>query len=108
MSESDPPTPWRIAGGPRPLLQDLVDGAASLFTLERHDQERSVVVIVSRQALTHEQPEALPVMTREAIATDRRSEAARVAQLDDPTSCVVLGRDGYLPPPPGLMCQLDS
>jgi len=99
MPESDRPTPWRIAGGPRPLSQDLVDGAAWLFTLERHDQERSVVVIISRQALTHDQPEVLPVMTREAIATDGRSEAARVAQFDDPTSCVVLGRDGYLPPP---------
>lgn len=42
------------------------------------------------------------VMPGAAIATDGRSEAAQVAQLDQVASCVVLGLAGYLPAPPGL------
>ena len=102
MSTSDLPTPWRIISGPRRLRQSLVDGIAWSFTLERDGQERTLVVVVSRRALRVAVPETLPVETREAIATDGRSEAARVAQFDDSTSCVLLGRSGYLPGPPGL------
>jgi hypothetical protein len=56
-----------------------------------------LVVAVSGQVLKLGNPEAMPVQARDAIATDGRSEAARVAQLDDPTNCVMLGRSGYLP-----------
>jgi hypothetical protein len=58
-----------------------------------------VTVVVSREAFKVDPLRLLPVQTREAIQTDGRSEAARVAQFDDPASCVVLGRDGYLPAP---------
>jgi hypothetical protein len=43
----------------------------------------------------------LPVETRDAITTDGRSEAAKVAQFDDP-NCVVLGQSGSLPASPAL------
>lgn len=73
-----------------------------MFTLVRDGRERPLIVAVGRQALTVDPPELLPVQTREAIQTDGRSEAARVAQFDDPTSCVMLGQDGRLIPPLGL------
>jgi len=56
MSESDPPSPWRIAAGPHRLSHGMVEGAAWLFTLKRDDQERSLVVVVSRQALKPDAP----------------------------------------------------
>jgi hypothetical protein len=99
----DIPTPWQITDGPHRLPQSLIDGTAWLFTLERDGAERSLIVVISGQALTLGAPGPLPTETREAIATDGRSEAARVAQLDDPASCVVLGQHGYLPAPPGLV-----
>ena len=99
----DFPRPWRIASGPRRFPQTVVEGIAWRFTLERESAERSLLVVVTRQALRVGAPETLPVETREAIATDGRSEAARVAQFDDPTSCVVLGRNGYLTPPTKLL-----
>ena len=92
------PTPWQITGGPR-LAETMVDGRAWEFTLARSGRERHVTVVVSREALMMDPLKLLPVQTREAIQTDGRSEAARVAQFDDPTSCVVLGRNGYLPAP---------
>lgn len=46
--------------------------------------------------------ETLPVQTREALETDGRSQAALIAQLDDPAECVVLDTSGSLPVPPGL------
>ena len=92
------PTPWQITGGPR-LAETIVDGRAWVFTLARGGRERQLTVVLTRQALTIDPPGLLPVQTREAIQTDGRSEAARVAQFDDPTTCVVLGREGYLPAP---------
>jgi hypothetical protein len=77
----------------------MVDGRAWQFTLARGGRERQLTVVVSREALNVDPARLLPVQTREAIETDGRSEAARVAQFDDPASCVVLGRDGYLPAP---------
>jgi hypothetical protein len=103
MSHTDIPAPWQIIDGPRRIVQNMVDGTAWLSRLERGAIERSVIVVVSREALTLDVPDSLPVQTREAIRTDGRSEAARVAQFDDPATCVVLGRDGYLPIPPGLV-----
>jgi hypothetical protein len=103
MGDLDPPIPWRIVGGPRRLSHGLVDGIAWTFTLERDGAERELVVVVTRQALRADAHEKLPVEAREAIATDGRSEAARVAQFDDSTSCVVVGRHGYLPPSPQLL-----
>jgi hypothetical protein len=103
MANPDLPRPWIIAAGPTRIRHDLVDGLAWLYTLERDGFERPLVVAVSGQALKLGNPEAMPVRTREAIATDGRSEAARVAQLDDPTNRVVLGRSGYLPAVPGLV-----
>jgi len=97
------PTPWTLTGGPQPLLQGYVDGKAWRFTLERDGVERSLIIVISRHALDRSEPEEMPVETRTAIATDGRSEAARVAQLDDPTTCILLGRHGYLPPPPALI-----
>jgi hypothetical protein len=85
------------------LSHDLVDGIAWGFTLERDGAERQLIVVVTRQALRAGAHEMLTVEAREAIATDGRSEAARVAQFDDSTSCVVLGRHGYLPPSPQLL-----
>jgi hypothetical protein len=102
MSDSDVPAPWQLISGPRRLAQRIVDGTAWLYMLERDGVERPVIVVVTRQALTQETPELLPVRTREAIRTEGRSEAARVAQFDDPANCVVLGRDGCLPTPAGL------
>lgn len=92
------PTPWQITGGPR-LAETMVDGRAWVFTLARGGRERQLTVVVSRKAFRVGSLSLLPVQTREAIQTDGRSEAARVAQFDDPASCVVLGRDGYLPAP---------
>lgn len=103
MPKPDPPRPWQISDGPWRLSQSLVDGDAWMFTLERDEVERPLIVVVSRQALKLGAPETMPVQTREAIETDGRSEAARVAQFDDPATCIVLGRNGYLPPPPGLL-----
>jgi hypothetical protein len=99
MGEPDIPNPWRIVGGGRRLLHDLVDGIAWCFTLERDGAERELIVVITRQALRAGAHEKLTVEAREAIATDGRSEAARVAQFDDSTSCVVLGRHGYLASP---------
>jgi hypothetical protein len=98
FSDRGLPTPWQIIGGPR-LAETMVDGRAWVFTLARGGRERQLTVVVSRKALKADPLTVLPVQTREAIQTDGRSEAARVAQLDDPASCVVLGRDGYLPAP---------
>jgi hypothetical protein len=98
VSDRGLPTPWQITGGPR-LAETMVDGRAWEFTLARGRRERHVTVVVGREALKVDPLKLLPVQTREAIQTDGRSEAARVAQFDDPTSCVVLGRDGYLPAP---------
>ena len=95
------PTPWQITGGPR-LAETMVDGRAWMFTLARGGRERQLTVVISREAFNVDPPRLLPVQTREAIQTDGRSEAARVAQFDDPANCVVLGRDGYLPAPVGL------
>ena len=95
------PTPWQITGGQR-LAETMVDGRAWVFTLARGGRERQLTVVVSREAFKVDPPRLLPVQTREAIQTDGRSEAARVAQFDDPANCVVLGRDGYLPAPAGL------
>lgn len=67
--------------------------------LFRAGRERQLTVLVSRKALKVDPFGLLPVQTREAIQTEGRSEAARVAQFADPASCVVLGRDGYLPAP---------
>ena len=102
-SGDDLPTPWTLTDGPRPLLQGYVDGKAWRFTLARDGVERSLIIVISRHALDRSEPEEMPVETRAAIATDGRSEAARVAQLDDPTTCILLGRHGYLPPPPALI-----
>jgi Mg-chelatase subunit ChlD len=102
MPKPDPPQPWKIADGPTPLPQGLIDGRAWLFTLERDGAERPLIVGISDQALTLGRPETLPVETRDAITTDGRSEAAKVAQFDDPTNCVVLGQNGYLPMSPAL------
>lgn len=99
----DLPTPWTITHGPRRLVQSYVDGTAWRFTLERDGMERSLIVAISRHALEPSEPEDMPVETRAAVATNGRSEAARVAQLDDPTTCILLGRHGYLPPPPALI-----
>jgi hypothetical protein len=98
VSDGGLPTPWQITGGPR-LAETMVDGRAWVFKLARGGRERQLLVVVSREALRVGAPRLLPVQTREAIQTDGRSEAARVAQFDDPASCVVLGRDGYLPAP---------
>jgi hypothetical protein len=98
VSDRGLPTPWQITGGPR-LVETMVDGRAWVFTLTRDGRERDLTVVVTREALTVDPPRLLPVQTREGIQTDGRSEAARVAQFDDPASCVVLGRDGYLPAP---------
>jgi len=98
---ADLPRPWRIVEGPRSVGQSLVDGIAWSFTLERDGAERALIVVVSRQAYKTA-VELLPVQTREAIETDGRSEAALIAQLDDPAECVVLGSSGSLPAPPGL------
>jgi hypothetical protein len=103
MHETGVPRPWRIAEGPNRLSQSVIDGTAWGFTLEREGQRRSLIIAVTRQALNLGAAETLPVETREAVQTDGRSEAARVAQFNDPTSCVLLGRHGYLPPPPGLL-----
>jgi hypothetical protein len=102
MSDADIPIPWQIADGPHRLAQSLFHGTAWLFTLERDGHERQLIVAVTGQALELEAPDTLPTQTRDAIATNGRSEAARVAQFDDPTSCVLLGQHGYLPPPLGL------
>ena len=101
-SGDDLPTPRTLTGGPQPL-QGNVDGKAWRFTLERDGTERSLIVAISRHALDLSERGETPVETRAAIATDGRSEAARVAQLDDPTTCILLGRHGYLPPPPALI-----
>jgi len=61
-----------------------------------------VVVIVNRQALRHDDSETLAVETREAIATQGRSEAERVAEMADPPRCVLLGKSGYQLAPPTL------
>src|SRR4051812_20215424 len=82
-------TPWQITGGSR-LTETMVDGPAWVFTLSRAGRERQVTVVVSRKALKVDPLRLLPVQTREAIQTEGRSEAARVAQFDDPANCVVL------------------
>lgn len=69
----------------------MVDGRAWVFMLARDGRERQLLVVVTHEALTVDPLKLLPVQTREAIQTDGRSEAARVAQFDDPASCVVLG-----------------
>jgi hypothetical protein len=98
VSDGGLPTPWQITGGPR-LAETMVDGRSWVFMLARGGRERQLLVVVSREAVRVDPPRLLPIQTREAIQTDGRSEAARVAQFDDPASCVVLGRDGYLPAP---------
>jgi hypothetical protein len=98
VSDRGLPTPWQITDGPR-LAETMVDGRAWVFTLARDARERQLTVVVSRKAFKVGSLTVLPVQTREAIQTDGRSEAARVAQFDDATNCVVLGRDGYLPAP---------
>ena len=100
--DADLPRPWRITDGPHCISQSFVDGTAWLFTLERDGAERALIVAVSSQARRLAAVKQLPVETREAIRTDGRSEAARIAQLDDPAKCVVLDSNGYLPAPPGL------
>jgi hypothetical protein len=103
MSAADLPRPWRIVEGPNATSPVLVDGVAWWFGLERDGAERAVVVVVSGRALALASAGmALPGRTREAIQTDGRSEAARVAQFDDPAECVMLGGDGYLPAPATL------
>jgi hypothetical protein len=103
MSAADLPRPWRIVEGPHAISQVLVDGAAWRFRLERDGAERAVIVVVSGRALTLASAgRELPIQVREAIQTDGRSEAARVAQFDDPAECVMLGADGYLPLPAAL------
>jgi hypothetical protein len=102
--DAEMPPPWRIVDGPSRISQSVIDGTAWGFTLEcGGGQRRSLIVAVTRQALGLGAVESLPVETREAVQTDGRSEAARVAQFNDPTGCVLLGRHGYLPPPPGLL-----
>jgi hypothetical protein len=103
MPDCDTPKPWHIADGPTRLQQKIIDGQAWVCTLERDGAERSLIVAVSGQALNLGAVETLPVQTREAIATDGRSEAARIAQLDDDAGCVVFGRFGYLPAPARLL-----
>lgn len=88
------PVPWRITAGPHLIAQTMIDGRAWLFTLAHSGRERPLTVAVTHQALDAVRWTRLPVHTREAIQTDGRSEAARVAQFDDPTSFLVLGRDG--------------
>ena len=91
------PTPWQITGGPR-LAETMVDGRAWEFTLALGSRERHLTVVVSREALARWIRSSCCRYRRgRAIQTDGR-EAARVAQFD-PASCVVLGRDGYLPAP---------
>jgi hypothetical protein len=71
--------------------------------LERDGAERAVVVVVSGRALALASAgRELPVRTREAIQTAGRSEAARVAQFDDPAECLMLGGDGDIPAPAAL------
>jgi hypothetical protein len=79
-----------------------VDGVAWGYALRRGEQRRSVVVIVSRHALRVDDSEALANETRQAIATQGRSEAERIADMADPPRCVLLGRTGYRMAPPTL------
>jgi hypothetical protein len=99
--DTELPNPWQIIDGPRRITQSIVNGTAWLSTLERNGADRLVMVVVSRQALDADS-EPLPVQTREAIQTRGRSDAARVAQFDDPARCAFLGVAGYLPCPPAL------
>ena len=87
----------------------LVGGAAWLFRLKRDGRERAVVVVVNGRAVALASAgRDLPVRMREAIQTDGRSEAARVAQFDDPAECVMLGGDGHLPAPAAFTCLARS
>jgi hypothetical protein len=99
---SDLPAPWQIVEGPHLLSQNAVDGRAWRLTLQRGHARRPVIVVVTREALMVDRLDLLPVPTREAILTDGRSEAARVAQFDDDARCVVLGRHGHQPAPLSL------
>jgi hypothetical protein len=103
VSGVDLPRPWQIIDGPRALHHGFLEGRAWRFTLGRDGVERGLVVAVSPEAVkVARSGRSLPVQTREAIQTEGRSEAARAAQFDDPTSCVVLGPSGYLSAPPAL------
>lgn len=90
---------WQIAEGPWVSTQQVVDGVGWGYGLRRGEERQSLVVIVSRRALRLEDPDSLPHETREAIATQGRSEAEKAADRHDPPGCVVLGRNGYLPAP---------
>src|SRR6266536_2879357 len=103
MPGSHSPAPWRIIEGPLRSPQSSVDGEVWGFVLERDGEQRSLIVAVSRRALEVESPERLPTRTREAIATDGRSEAETAARISDPPGCLMLGRSGYLPAPPALV-----
>ena len=83
-------------------MQEVVDGVAWGYALSRNEKRRSVVVIVRRHAWRGDDAAGLATETREAIATQGRSEAERVAEMADPPRCVVLGRSGYQPAPPTL------
>jgi hypothetical protein len=93
---------WQIGEEPWIATQQVVDGVTWGYALRRGEERRSVVVIVSRKAWRLMIRGCLPVETREAIATEGRSEAERAAELSDPPACVVLGTAGYMPAPATL------
>ena len=101
-SDGDFPAPWQITDGPHLIAQTMFDGRAWLFDAGAWRATAAANRRSQPARLEGDPPQLLPVQTREAILTDGRSEAARVAQFDDPAGCVALGRDGDLHAPPGL------
>lgn len=105
MSGGSRAAPWRVVDGPERTTGAGVDGEAWAFTLERGGTRRPLIVVVSRRALDADPAQRMPTRTREAIATRGRSEAETAAWTDDPPPCLMLGRSGYLNPPPSLLQQ---
>jgi hypothetical protein len=91
---------WRLGVGPWTSTQQVVDGVGWGYELERGRKRHAVTVIVRRHAFASAVEVA--TITRAAIQTKGRSEAGRIAQMDDPPRVVVLGRNGYLPAPTTL------
>jgi hypothetical protein len=86
---------WRITGGPDPGPATGRDAVGWMWTIERDDESRRLLVEVSGQAMAVAEAAPLPPDTREARETQGRSAVESVLERDDPPGRVTFGTINY-------------
>ncbi|MEX2032711.1 MAG: hypothetical protein WEA81_07570 [Dehalococcoidia bacterium] len=90
---------WRIASGPLPGPWEGKDVVGWLWTIEREEQTKQILIEVSGTAMAVA-PETLPDVTKQARETRGLSEVKRLLKAEEPPSRITLGTTGYIGSPP--------